>query len=81
MFGLISPSCSKVGQAFLPDISYRRMTCVSVGPSGVRGCGIRPSLLESGSAVDAASQVSHAVGAAETEYGREFTQRTGGQLA
>jgi hypothetical protein len=32
-------------------------------------------------AVDAASQVTHAVGVAETEYGRQFTQRKGRQLA
>jgi hypothetical protein len=31
--------------------------------------------------VDAASQVTHAVGVAETECGRQFTQRTGRQLA
>jgi hypothetical protein len=31
-------------------------------------------------AFEAASQVTHAVGMAETEYGREFTQRPGRQL-
>ena len=31
--------------------------------------------------VNAASQVTYAVGVAETEYGRQFTQRTGRQLA